>query len=94
MRTVVFNVKIPIPDTTEFREITFNSRKEVCDFLQITQNTLYSITSGRLKHLHSTKKHLENITIESVTLPPKPKVSKIIPEKQFLNSLIDKCDKK
>lgn len=64
MRKVIFKVKIPIPNTNNFKEIEFESRKSICEFLKITNNTLYSLTTQRLKLKHKNKKHLEGIIIE------------------------------
>ena len=65
MRTVIYTVKIPKADKPdEFEVIEFDNRKSCCEFLNIGQNTLYSLSTNRIKLSHSTKKHLEGIVIE------------------------------
>ena len=49
MRLYNFIVKIPNPDKPEeYKEITFNSKQEVADFLGVTPNTVYTYSSGRI----------------------------------------------
>ena len=80
MRLYQFIVKIPNPEKPEeHKEITFNSKQEVADFLQVTPNTVYTYSSGRMKLLHKSKKKLEGISITRVDLPsknPQPKKEK------------------
>ena len=63
-----FLLKMPIPftDPLEYQETKFSSISELCDFLEITPNTAYSLRSGRLKLCHNSKKRLEGIIVEKI----------------------------
>ena len=99
MRLYQFIVKIPNPEKPEeHKEITFNSKQEVADFLGVTPNTVYTYSSGRMKLLHKSKKKLEGISITRVDLPsknPQPKKEKKTEEeieaekKEFQKKLFD-----
>ncbi len=57
---------LKIPDGDNFVEHKFNTINELCEFLNITHNTAYSLRSKRLKLKHKNKKHLEGIQIEKI----------------------------
>ena len=99
MRPVIFKVQIPVPDTNEYKEYEFNSPKEVCDLLKISASTLYAIIQGRIKFSHDHLKHLINIKIQRIPVPPKFKQYKkksldVIQQdqKDFQQQLLDKLD--
>lgn len=72
MRSVIFKVKVPIPDKEgEYKEFEFNSPEKVCEMLNIPVPTLYAITQGRIKFTHESLKHLANIKIEKISIPAK-----------------------
>lgn len=41
----------------------FKTMKEICDFLELSYGSLYSLRSGRLKCKHASKQHLQGIKI-------------------------------
>jgi CRISPR/Cas system-associated protein Cas10 (large subunit of type III CRISPR-Cas system) len=57
---------LKIPDGENFIEHKFDTINHLCEFLNITHNTAYSLRSQRLKLKHKNKKHLEGIRIEKI----------------------------
>lgn len=55
-----------IGNTEESKEYLFRTMKEVCEFLNISYGSLYSLRSGRLKCKHYSKKHLANIKVVKI----------------------------
>jgi hypothetical protein len=67
MKQNKFLVKIPKPDNPEeFSEHRFSTIDEIASFLEVSQNTLYSLRTGRLKMVHTSKKKLDGVTIEKL----------------------------
>ena len=94
MRKAMYKVKIPIPETDNFKEKIFNSRKEICDFLLISSNTLNSIMNHTLKFEKAPVKHLSKIIIEKIENEEVKEVKKQIDEKEYHQQLIAKLDNK
>ena len=92
-----FIVKIPINET-EFKETKFKTQQEVCDFLDIKSNTLYSFMSGRLKLKHRENHKLKGIQIERINLnTAKVKVDEEEEEKkidEYKKKLLEKIESK
>lgn len=82
-----FIVKIPLNET-EFKEVRFKSREEVCEFLEIGMYTLNSFLNGRLKMKHMEGKKLRGISIERIILKEKINVEQNIIDYQ--NRIISK----
>ena len=62
-----FLVKIPKPDNPEeFVEHRFATIEDIATFLEVSANTLYSLRTGRLKMVHTTKKKLEGVQVEKI----------------------------
>ena len=92
MRKATYKVKIPIPETENFKEIIFNSRKEICDFLLISSNTLNSMMNHTLKFEKSPVKHLSKIIIEKIENKEIKEVKKQINETEYHQQLISKLN--
>jgi hypothetical protein len=62
-----FLVKIPKADNPEeFTEHKFATIEDIANFLEVSPNTLYSLRTGRLKMVHTTKKKLEGVQVEKI----------------------------
>ena len=62
-----FLVKIPKADNPEeFTEHKFSTIEDIANFLEVSPNTLYSLRTGRLKMVHTTKKKLEGVQVEKI----------------------------
>lgn len=102
MIAIIFRVKIPIPESDEYKEFLLNSREEVCEFLKISQTTFYSILNNKMKFRLATNLHLKGITIEKtvadIVKTKRTRSEKIKPDtdliiqqrKEFVESLIKK----
>ena len=67
MKQEKFLVRIPKPDDeNSFNEYKFSTIQEVSDFLEISQNTIYSLRTKRLKLVHTDKTKLQGVTIEKI----------------------------
>ena len=92
-----FIVKIPTNET-EYKETRFKTQQEVCEFLDIKPNTLYSFMSGRLKLKHRENHKLKGIIIERINLnTAKPKIDEEEEEKkieEYKKKLLEKMESK
>ena len=69
MRLVNFKLKIPIADKEgEYKEFLFNTPKDICKELGITESALYAICNKTYKWSLKSSKHLEGIIIERETI--------------------------
>jgi hypothetical protein len=87
-----FKLSIPDPsDNTKELHYFFTSVRDVCQFLEISPNSLYSLATGRLKCVHSNKKRLTGIKVEKIPVyySTKPDNNKIETEiKEFREKII------
>jgi len=76
---------------SEAKEYLFRTMKEVCEFLDISYGSLYSLRSGRLKCKHYSKKHLANIKVEKIEYDRSHyQKKKGIDRSEYINSLDEK----
>ena len=76
MKQDKFLVKIPlVEDKSKYEEVRFKTQSELCTFLEITPNTMYSIIHNRLQFVHLKKQKLKGIIIEKIPLSIKKKVN-------------------
>jgi len=73
VKQMKYIVKIPSGDGAVV-EKQFETTKDIADFLGITENTLYTFRSGRMKMKHKSKKVLEGITVEKIDVVYRGKV--------------------
>jgi hypothetical protein len=103
MLTFIYKVKIPNLETGNQRELTLNTRQEVCDLLGISQTTFYSIMNNKMKYKNADKVHLKGIVIEKIVAdinkpknrklekPPVDECEEILQKrKDYINSLMQK----
>jgi hypothetical protein len=97
MRSVIFKVKIPIPDKDgEYKEYEFSRPDDVCTLLNIPTATMYAIIQGKIKFSHKSIQHLANIKIERIPIEKKnkKKTQKEIEEsrRNFEKQLLEKLE--
>jgi hypothetical protein len=100
MRDTTYKIRIPIPDKEgEFEETTFSHREDVCEFLNISQATFYTMIKNKERHQRYNNSHLKGITIEVIRpqIEKKREVKvKRDPEndrKEYVNNLLHKIKK-
>ena len=77
MRSVVFKVKIPVPERPgEYKEYEFTKPDDVSNLLNIPTPTMYAIIQGKIKFSHESIRHLANIKIERFPVEGKKKRKK------------------
>ena len=80
MKQDKFLVRVPDAENPViFTEHRFSTIEDVAKFLEVSANTLYSLRSGRLKMVHTTKKKLEGVQIEKLPVyyPAKRNIDQI-----------------
>jgi DNA-binding Xre family transcriptional regulator len=68
-------------------KIEFDTVKEVCEYLNISRFTLYSIINEKCNFIHPGTKHLKGIKIISATIDIK--TDKILHQQVIINRCID-----
>ena len=95
MRKAIYKIKIPIEDTDEYKEVQLNTRKEVCDLLNISLNNFIYLTSNKkINYSNPQFKHLEGIIIDKQIIPAvdKPIRTGIIDKVEFRQQLLAKVN--
>lgn len=64
MKFVRYIVKIPTEEKNTYTEFIFDNQKDLCEKLNISITSLYSLIQGTFKATHSKTQHLEGVIIE------------------------------
>ncbi len=70
MKTYIFHIQVPIPDSEEYKSYEFADAKIAAEMLKIPLSTFYTLANGKLKCTRKSMQHLNKIKITKTLINP------------------------